>query len=329
MFAWIPQLLGLVIVYLIAQQVFVLLFLATRRVPIALHETPRRALPGKRIEQITEHDDYTVIHSVEDGIERIIYRPRQAKFKTPIVMQHGMWHGAWCWERWQRLLALQGWETHAHSLPGHALSPTQRPIPFCTLDYYLSFLKHEIDRCQRKPVLMGHSMGGALTQWYLKHVGDDLPAAVLVSPWVSHSTLAYADEIIRLDPVGVLLLPLVQWSASSWVRSPQWAAQKLLGPQPDITPEALHAHLGPESILVVMQHNPPFWSPPQDVRTPMLLAAGELDTVCPLPHLRQTAEHYGAEFIHIPRAGHNLMMDGDYAGTAGQIHEWLVRQNIE
>ena len=35
-------------------------------------------------------------HRTEDGIERTVYVPRERRFETPILMQHGTWHGAWC-----------------------------------------------------------------------------------------------------------------------------------------------------------------------------------------------------------------------------------------
>jgi len=53
---------------------------------------------------------YDVQHTVENGIERVIYTPRQRRFETPILMQHGMWHSAWCWQHWQELFAEWGWE---------------------------------------------------------------------------------------------------------------------------------------------------------------------------------------------------------------------------
>ena len=48
---------------------------------------------------------YTITHTVQDGIERIVYRPEVKRFETPILMQHGMYHGAWCWQSWQELFA--------------------------------------------------------------------------------------------------------------------------------------------------------------------------------------------------------------------------------
>src|SRR5512138_1696248 len=114
--------------------------------------------------QPQETPTFSVQHSIHNGIEWITYLPRQRRFETPILMQHGMWHGAWCWQPWQELFATWGWESHAHSLPGHAGSPVQRPLRWATLGYYFEFLRaEEIERFPRRPVLMGHSMGGALT----------------------------------------------------------------------------------------------------------------------------------------------------------------------
>jgi pimeloyl-ACP methyl ester carboxylesterase len=224
---------------------------------------------------------YTVSHTVEGGIERITYTPAERRFATPIVMQHGMWHDAWCWRPWQELLAEWGWESHAHSLPGHGRSPTRRPVRWCTLQYYFEFLHDEVRREGRPPILMGHSMGGALTQWHLKY-GSPLAAAVLVAPWTSHdmNTLPLAEPIARRDPLGSLLC-LLTLSATPLVRNPRRAAECFITDGAIISPEELHARLGPESLLVLMQYQPPFWEPVARTDTPMLWLAGGSDAVLP------------------------------------------------
>lgn len=244
-------------------------------------------------------------------------------------MQHGMWHGAWCWQPWQALLAGWGWESHAFSLPGHAGSPVQRPIRFCTLGYYLRFLTAEVRRLPAKPVLMGHSMGGALIQWYLKYVGDDLPAAVLVAPWVSHSTFAGGLlRFLRLDPVGVLLAALTA-SATPYIRTPAYAARKLISANALYSPQELHARLGPESSLVLLQYNPPFWAPAKKVKTPLLWLAGEIDAVIGEAAQRRSAAYYGANYVVVPGAAHNLMMEHTYRQIVEMIHRWLSQRVME
>jgi pimeloyl-ACP methyl ester carboxylesterase len=272
-------------------------------------------------------DDFFIEHSVDNDMERIIYTPRRRRFETPILMQHGMWHGAWCWKPWQELFACWGWETHAHSLPGHGGSPVQRPVRWATLGYYLKFLKAEIERLPRRPILMGHSMGGALTQWYLKY-GGALPAAVLVAPWTSHNMLPSVLRSTRRDPLGALLSGLTLTSTSA-VRSPARAAEMFIHAGALYSPEELHARLGPESFLVLAQYNPLLWSPVESTSIPLLWLAGAADTLISEPESRRSAAHYQAEYVPVPAAGHNLMMEQSYRETAETIHEWLIRQGIQ
>ncbi len=271
-----------------------------------------------------ETADYTKIHTVQNGIERIVYRPKNQRFDTPIVMQHGMWHGAWCWEPWQVLFAKWGWESHAHSLPGHAGSPVQRPVARCTLDYYLAFLRDEIARQLRPPVLIGHSMGGALVQWYLKYVADNLPAAVLAAPWVSHSM--FKDGLLPLLKFDPLSFPLMMktWDATPMARRGRGSAVRfLVGPDDEVALDELQARLGPESLLVLYQHNPPFWYPPAAVKTPLLWIAGENDYLLLESAQRRSANHYGADYLVAKNARHNIMMARNQAQTARSIHNWL------
>lgn len=272
-------------------------------------------------------DDFFIERSIDNGIERITYLPRQRRFETPILMQHGMWHGAWCWKHWQELFATWGWETHAHSLPGHAGSPVQRPIRWATLDYYFGFLKAEIERLPRRPVLMGHSMGGALTQWYLKY-GDGLPAAALVAPWTSHNMLPSIFRSIRRDPLGALLC-LLTLTSTPMRRSPARAAEMFIHPGALYSPEELHARLGAESFLVLGQYNPLLWKPLERTSIPLLWLSGAADTLISEPESRRSAAHYQAEYVAVPSAGHNLMMEKSYRETAETIHKWLDQQGIK
>ena len=293
---------------------------------------------------------YTIAHTVQDGIQRIVYTPEVKRFETPILMQHGMWHGAWCWQSWQELFAEWGWESIAISLPGHGQSPVQRPIRWCTLGYYLKFLAAEIERLQQRtfqrPILIGHSMGGALTQWVLKYISDPslrpcsgqgsgqatgsgqaLSAAVLVAPWTSHNMLGPVFRFSRLDPIGFLLCILTLTTTPN-VRTPQRAAKMFITEGAIITPEELHARLGPESLWVLLQYNPLLWSPAKRTHTPMLWLAGGSDVLLTEPEERRSAAYYGAEYVVVDGAGHNLMMERSYRQTAETIRDWLIKKGI-
>jgi alpha-beta hydrolase superfamily lysophospholipase len=128
--------------------------------------------------------------------------------------------------------------------------------------------------------------------------------------------------LVKLDPLGVLMM-FATWNASPWMRSPYYAAQKLVTPGALLSPEELHKNLVGESGLVTYQHNPPFWHPAENVETPMLLLAGEKDAVVSVEGLRKTAAYYKAEFVIVPGSGHNLMMEKTYRETAEKIDTWL------
>ena len=324
-------LLAAILLYLAVMCAWILWRLLSDTAPRMLaHDQNKLRGTGITLSETQDKAGYTIFHTIEDGIERIVYSPKERKHETPILMAHGMWHGAWCWRPWQEILAERGWESIAYSLPGHGKSPLQRSLTSCTLAYYLSFVRDEIVRLPRKPVLMGHSMGGALSQWVLRHVGDDLPAVVLVAPWVSHSSMAdwpTLSKIMAGDPVGMALM-FVTWNANSWVRTPEAASSKLLSKEAVVSPEELQRQLVGESALVLFQHNPPFWKPAENVKTPMLLLAGEKDAVLSVESLRKSAAHYKADFMVVPGSGHNIMMEKSYQETASTIDAWLVQNQI-
>jgi len=261
--------------------------------------------------------------TLSDGIERITVAPAELRHQTPLLFLHGMWHAAWCWEGWQARFAALGWQSHAISLPGHGASPPVKSVRFSTMGDYLEVVAREVAKTEPRPVLIGHSMGGALIQWYLKKVADDLPAAVILAGWSAHSM--YADGVwpfLRRDPWGALTTVA---ALSSWplVRNPRRAAQSLLSPGSKVDAAALHARLCRESALVLNQHNPPFWWPKRTPKTPLFWVAGEADAVITEKGARRAAAFYGADYHLVPDDGHNLMMEKHEADTARAIHDWL------
>ncbi len=326
---WLGTAVGIGLGWTVAQQSWILWQVSRRDVRRTLAVESNRAKPGLIFEDNRETDSFTVRYTIDEGIERVSYIPKERRFDTPLLFQHGLWQGAWSWRHWQELFAGWGWENHAYSLPGHAGSPPQRPVALSTMDYYLSFLKREVDRLSPRPVIVGHSMGGGLVQWYLKYVGD-LPAAVLVGSMPAWSAFRYGMallELLALDPVG-MGLTLLTWQ-SAFAHNPKSAARLLLSEGAVYSPESFYAKLSPDSMLVLYQHNPPFWSPPDQVGTPLLWLAGDKDVAVPEKAQRRSAVYYQADYKVIPDAGHNLMMEHNYRQTTELIQRWLVEQKLE
>jgi pimeloyl-ACP methyl ester carboxylesterase len=262
---------------------------------------------------------YTIERSFDNGIETITYRPHQPIYETPIIFQHGAWHGGWCWRWWQALFAGWGWVSHAPSLPGHGgSSPGRRPPRLYTLGHYTRFLAQAVARCERPPVLVGHSMGGMIAQWYLARYGD-LPAVVLLA------SIPLRDNIFRYfrrDFIGTVLSVLT-FSGAPQVRNPQVAAGKLINPDAMMGAEALHQRLNAESLLVALELNFGLWRPRPDVESPVLVMAADQDALFTIPEQKKLAAFYHAEYYEMVNTAHNAMMEANYDAHARYLHGWL------
>lgn len=116
------------------------------------------------------------------GLELLVATPTadtNTKQQVPILLLHGGFGSALCYEKWLPHFASQGRPVYSLSLSGHGLSP--RPLNFVsmkavdfardlegTLDY-ISSLHPDAPR----PVLVGHSAGGGLSQYTLSNTQQE------------------------------------------------------------------------------------------------------------------------------------------------------------
>ena len=77
---------------------------------------------------------------------------------APILLIHGAWHGAWCWDRLIPALAARGRQAVAIDLPGAGEDPT--PLGEVTLDLYGQRVVEALASLNEPAILVGHSMGG-------------------------------------------------------------------------------------------------------------------------------------------------------------------------
>jgi alpha-beta hydrolase superfamily lysophospholipase len=170
-------------------------------------------------------------------------------------------------------------------------------------------------------------MGAALIQRVLKDM-DNFPAAVMVAPWSSHSNLKDGiTKLFRLDPIG-LILSVLTCNPTFFIRSPKRAKAMFLTENSICSQDMLFKNLNSDSGFVMYGHNPPFWHPSNDVKTPMLWMAGKLDAVLGENGVMESAEFYGVDYIAMENTGHNIMVENNYKESAQLIHNWLIKQNI-
>jgi pimeloyl-ACP methyl ester carboxylesterase len=245
-------------------------------------------------------------------LEHLIARPARPRPAPPILLLHGAWHGAWCWEPAMADLAERGLTAHAVSVRGHGASA---PAGLqSTIVAYANDVRAAIAAVGAPPVVVGHSAGGYVLQLLITGVVGPPPpiagAVLLCSSPVSIGGY-FLDRGLRGAPM--VSLPALLRREPATVRRAFF--------RPDIADAELERH------RARMVNEPPFVTlssmllrpRPARNRTPVLVIAAERDAVFDLDAQRATAASYSAELICVPDAAHDLMLDPAWPIAADAI----------
>lgn len=106
-----------------------------------------------------------------------------------IVLVHGSWYGAWCWDRVGEKLRSAGFEVVAPDLPAHGADTT--PVPKVSLAGYVETVARAIG--DGKAVVVGHSMAGIV----LSELGERHPEKVERLVYLAAYMLADKETIFQ------------------------------------------------------------------------------------------------------------------------------------
>jgi pimeloyl-ACP methyl ester carboxylesterase len=261
-------------------------------------------------------------------LEIITRQPETQTHDTPLLFIHGAWHAAWCWDaHFLPLFAEQGYTVHAVSLRGHGSSPNDRSIRFTRLRHYLADALQAAESITPRPVLIGHSLGGALVQKMLARI--DAPAAVLMASVPPHGTALTGLKILRTHPLPFLKMNLT-FSMQPLVATPEgyrwnffsdsFPHDRLLEYYARLSPESYSAFL--DLTLFDLPH------PSKARKVPMLVLGGEKDTAFAPWQIERTARAYHAESHIFPGMTHALMLDTGWPDVAARILSFLTAHNL-
>jgi alpha-beta hydrolase superfamily lysophospholipase len=257
-----------------------------------------------------------------ETIEHIIQQPVRRTHKTPLLFQHGAWHGACCWQQWMDYFSSLGYEVHAISLPAHGKSSfNKKHINFYGFKDYVDTLASQVDTIIPKPVIIGHSLGGAILQKYLE--SRQLPGAVLLSSLPSIGMLPMIFRLLKRHPMSTLA-GLLKLNLYDWVKTPELAQGLFLNSKTEINTIEF------QKKLVREMANPfPLIFPFAKVnsnKSPVLVISGEEDTIFTIDEENITAAKYGAKNIVIKEQAHNLMMESGWKQVADVIDNWIMNE---
>lgn len=260
-------------------------------------------------------------------LELLHEKPAGTSKAAPVLFVHGKWHGAWCWqEHFMPYFAQQGYEAYALSLRGHAGSEGRERLRWHSIADYVEDVAWAVRQIGKPPVIVGHSMGGFITQKYLE--AHQAPAAVLLTPVPYYGLWHSTWQVFRRHPLIVLrvlatmrLYPVVETPAlaQEGLFSKDMPADEVKKHHQKLQDESFRAYLDELGLNLVH---------PRRIQTPLLVIAAENDAVVPLKTVQDTARAYGTEAVILPGLAHDVMLERGWQTAADRVLGWLAERGL-
>lgn len=260
-------------------------------------------------------------------LEVLSQAPAGMSRPTPILLVHGAWHGAWCWqEHMLPYCAEHGYQTYALSLRGHGASESPRHLRTTRIRDYAADVAQVAAGLETPPILVGHSMGGLVVQKYLE--SHAAPAAILLAPVPPSGALRATLNVARKHPLRFARVNLT-WSLYPIIGTPRMAREYLF--TRDLPPDRVNAYfsrLQDESYLAYLDMVAFALPRPRRVSTPMLVIAGGRDAIFTPREARRTARAYHADVKLFPDAPHDMILDAAWQPVADAMLTWLDSRGL-
>jgi non-heme chloroperoxidase len=275
---------------------------------------------------ITEYEEQQVSAANDSG-------------RVPVVFIHGLWLLASSWDRWKDLFEAAGFAPVAPQWPDDPESVAEanaHPEVFAhkTVGQIADHMGEVIDRLSKRPMVIGHSFGGLLTQ-------------IMAGRGLSRASVAIDPGPFR----GVLPLPFSALKAASPVianpRNRGRAVPLTLGQfrfafanavSESEAKELYESYAVPGSGVPLFQAAFANFNPWTEAkvnhrtpdRGPLLIIDGERDNTLPLSMARaayklQKKNTGVTEFVTIPNRGHSLVIDSGWREVADTALNFVRR----
>ena len=255
------------------------------------------------------------------GVSAERYPPEQAKFKSPLVLVHGVWSGAWCWQSWASHFCNLGWDSVAIDLRRRTAQNPMGNLSSLSFGDCVRDLGQVIGSFSAPPVLLAMNLGALMALKVLEQ--SQLAALILVSPAPPENLAAAGSRPQRL-----------LWLKYRWLiflHRPFQIDEKdfrsyFLTPLPENLQSALSQQRAPESSALAREFLAPRVSLDSGpLSCPLLVLGGSGDNLTPAATSNQMALWLGGEFREYPGQGHWLI-ERDGENIVRDIHRWIIRK---
>lgn len=250
---------------------------------------------------------------------------RSADDLPTLVFVHGAWHGAWCWDGWSAAARSAGYPTATLSLPAHDRPGSPRRI-WPRMGSYLRHVRTVVESIDGPVVVVGHSMGGYITQRLLERPPANVSGAALVASVPRRGVAGAVLRLLRRSP-GPALRALSTCDLYQLCRTEALTRSAFFSAAtPDDVVASGHARLQNESYLAF----PPMllrWTRPAPHDVPVMVLAAEEDALFSIRSQRRLARTHGTTVQLVP-GGHDVMLDITADGAVHLVLDWVRRTTV-
>jgi len=261
-----------------------------------------------------------------------------------VVLIHGLWMTPRSWEKWVDHYTERGYRVLAPAYPGlelevESLREDPSPIEALTVPAIVQHLENLIGELDRPPIIMGHSMGGLLTQILLDH--------------------GYGAAGVAIDSVpaeGIKVVPVSQIRALFPILSHPSNRHKAVGFTPEQFHNAFANTLSEEESQAVYEryyipapgnlvwggvlanftpgHQDTYVDFRNEDRAPLLFIAGGDDNLMPPAVNESNVKHYRhtkatTDFKEFPGRSHFTVGQDGWKEVADYALEWATEHAAE
>lgn len=234
-------------------------------------------------------------------------RPNEGAGRT-VMLIHGMWSQPRVWDNFRGFLEARGYTVVVPALR-HRAEPGRDPHPelgITSVADYADDLAAEIGKLGRKPLVVGHSMGGLLAQ--ILAARDLVQSAVCLAS-------AHCAGYMSFDPKPLWIFRKQTLSGRFWTRpqlpSLETMSYGVLNGLPGHEREAVYATLVPESGRAFFEIAYWFFDRrratvvnPAEVSCPLLMLTGTEDRLTPVHMTTRLVEGYEGRAVLETLPGH-------------------------
>ena len=256
----------------------------------------------------------------------IIHHHKKITQKNPLLFIHGMWHAAWCWEpHFLPYFANLGYDTYAISLRNHGKSAKNKATWRLRIKDYVEDVRQAVESINGDPIIIGHSMGGFVTQKYLEKY--QAPAAILLASVPPNGIFGATVKVMTKHPwpfakanLSINLYHIIAHSETvrAILFSPSMPVETAKQYQKKLGNEA---YLGYMDMMMLNLPKPKKINPIN-----MLVIGAQNDMLITHKNIIHTAKTYQADHKIIPDIAHDLMLDTNWEAVAIEMNQWMTKK---